>query len=121
MDAAAFSPQGGLRTSLAGCLTLAQAIPRLDTRILHDPGPPQPTELWDQYGIGLMILRRPAFYPRPLIGHFANAYGLCGGAWWDTEANLAFAYLINGLPMGDDSDDLRPAERAIFDAMAALD
>ncbi|KIT14833.1 serine hydrolase [Jannaschia aquimarina] len=118
--AGAFSPQGGLRTSLRGCLALARAIPAMDRTVLHDPGPARPTDLFDRYGPGLMILRRPAFYPRALIGHFANAYGLCGGIWHDAEAGLSFAYLLNGLPEGDEDDALRPVEREIFGAMAAI-
>ena len=119
-NASAFSPQGGARMSLQGLLTLAEEIGAGPHRALWSPGPPEPTELWDEYGAGLMILRRPAFYPRPLIGHFANAYGLAGGVWHDAEAGLSFAYALNGLELGDEDDALRPAERRIFEVVSHL-
>jgi hypothetical protein len=90
----------------------------MDLRVFHDPGPARLTDLWDQYGAGLMHLRQPTFYPRPLTGHFANAYGVTGGVWWDAETATAFAYLLNGAAEGDESDALTPQERAIFDHVA---
>ena len=124
--AGVLSPQGGLRTTLNGCLALARALPRLDARILYDAGPPPPgapRPLFDAQGAGLMILRRPAFHPRPLVGHFASAYGLAGGVWHDADAGLSLAYLVNGLPAGidDDDDRLLSVEHAIFAAIAALE
>ena len=116
----AFSPQGGARMSLDEMLTLAQDIGDDAHQPLWSPGPPEPSDLWDQYGAGLMILRRPSFYPRPLIGHFANAYGLAGGVWHDPDAGLSFAYALNGLPVGDEDDALRPAERRIFEVVSHL-
>jgi hypothetical protein len=85
-------------------------------------GMDDPTEVVDAYGAGLMFHDRPHFYPRPLIGHFANAYGFCGGLWFDAARDAAFAIAINGLPEGEDADALRPEETALFDAIArALD
>jgi CubicO group peptidase (beta-lactamase class C family) len=113
-----FSPQGGLRLSFRGALALAQALgdppmlaAALDTR--------DDTGLFQGYGWGIMRLDRPDIYPRPLVGHFANAYGMCGGLWHDRATGLSFAYALNGLPLGDEDDALRPEERAIFAAMAA--
>jgi CubicO group peptidase (beta-lactamase class C family) len=61
---AAFSPQGGLRMSLAGCLTLAHALSRMDQTPLWT-GDPGPNPVFDHYGAGLQLFRAPAFYPRP--------------------------------------------------------
>lgn len=117
----AFSPQGGLRISLAESLTLASALkdhPRSHGWVAEPARMLGPPQLFQSYAWGAQILDEPTFYPRPLIGHFANAYGFCGGLWRDTEADLSFVYALNGLPMGDEDDGLRPEERAIFDAVA---
>ena len=75
--------------------------------------------VFESYGAGLQIFENPSFYPRPLIGHFANAYGFTGGVWWDRARNAAFCYALNGLPMGDESDAFRPEELEIFWAVAS--
>jgi len=114
---APFSPQGGLRLSLTGALTLAQSLARLDDTPLWQgeaDGLPQ------GHGIGLMHLPAGPVWPRPLIGHFANAYGFCGGVWHDRQAGVSLAYALNGLPLGDDSDALRQEELAILRALAAI-
>ncbi len=120
-----FSPQGGLRLSLSGALTLAQSLATEDATPLWSPkmGPGDTgSGVFDGYGMGLQIFDNPNFYPRPLIGHFANAYGFTGGVWWDRQAGAAFAYALNGLPIGDEDDDFGKEELAIFAAVAqALD
>ena len=119
-DTASLSPQGGLRLSLAGALRLAQSLADAGATPLWSPtmGPGDyQYGLFDGYGYGLQILTDPPFYPRPLIGHFANAYGFAGGVWWDARCQTAFCYALNGLPLGDDGDDLRPEELAIFAAI----
>lgn len=111
-----FSPQGGLRLSLQGALQLARSLADAN-----------PLPLWQGdvggfhggTGIGLIHITDPSIYPRPLIGHFAAAYGMCGGVWWDAATRTAFAYTLNGLPMDDDSDALRASELAIFAAVAS--
>jgi hypothetical protein len=70
------------------------------------------------YSTGLQILPDPSFYPRPLIGHFANAYGFTGGIWYDRLACAAFTYALNGMPMGDEDDVMSNEELAIFAAVA---
>ena len=118
---ARLSPQGGLRLSLEGALTLAEHLPDGPTQALWCADPARtvgPAYLFQDYGWGVQILPEPSFYPRPLIGHFANAYGFCGGIWWDAQAGTAFTYAFNGLVMGDDDDALRPEETAIFNAIA---
>lgn len=118
---AAFSPQGGLRLSLRAALILAQSLATDAQTPLWTPAmSPGDTEdgLFDGYGTGLQFLSGPAFYPRPLIGHFANAYGFTGGVWYDPQARAAFTYALNGLPMGDEADALRDEELAIFTAVA---
>jgi hypothetical protein len=110
-----------LRISLAGALRLAQAIPdNLPTLLWSGDDGPGDYEggVFDGYGEGLQVLRDPPFYPRPLIGHFANAYGFIGGIWWDAQARTAFAYGLNGLEVGDESDALHPEEAAIFYTVA---
>jgi hypothetical protein len=115
----AFSPQGGLRLSLTGALRLVQGLAADSGPWLWSGGPADDPAnvsagLFQAYGWGVMRLDRPDLYPRPLIGHFANAYGLCAGAWWDDARQGAFAYVLNGLPLGDDDDRLRPEELAIL-------
>ncbi|WP_439141174.1 serine hydrolase domain-containing protein [Pseudooctadecabacter sp.] len=120
---ARFSPQGGLRMSLQGMLTLAIAGAGVARRPLwrqtDGPGVYE-NGLFQDYGAGEQILPDPPFYPRPLVGHFGNAYGFNGGVWWDAEADLCFAYALNGVPMGEESDALSTAELAIFEAVAQL-
>ncbi len=117
-----FSPQGGLRMSLKGMLDLAMVgagVERVPPWRQTDGVGDYLDGLFQDYGAGEQILPNPPFYPRPLVGHFGNAYGFNGGVWWDAEADLAFAYALNGLPMGEESDSLSDAEHAIFDGIAA--
>ena len=119
--ALALSPQGGLRISLENGLRLARALPYMDHTRLWSPemgGMDDPTGVVDAYGAGLMFHDRPDFYPRPLIGHFANAYGFCGGLWFDAARDAALVIALNGLPEGEGADALRPEETALFDAVA---
>ena len=117
------SPQGGLRISMEGLIEMAQGLPKADaTRLWTTSMGPTlgPEGVFQDYGPGLMIHDAPAFYPRPLIGHFANAYGLNGGIWYDAATETAFAYAFNGLPLGEESDAFSDAERALFDGIAQL-
>lgn len=117
---AVFSPQGGLRLSLEGALRLAESLTAAEARPLWTGGPGG-DPLFPAYGWGVQIIDRPAFHPRPLIGHFGNAYGFRGGAWKDRATGTAFAYALNGFAVGDDDDALTPAEAAIFAALARVD
>lgn len=74
--------------------------------------------LLQDYDAGLQMLPNPPFYPRPLVGHFANAYGFKRRVWWDSEADLGFAYALNGLPMNDESNAMAEAEIEVFKAVA---
>lgn len=115
-----FSPQGGMRMSLRSMLALAQvgaSVPRIPLWRQTDGDGEYLDGLFQDYGAGEQILPDPPFYPRPLVGHFGNAYGFKGGVWWDTEADLCFVYALNGAAMGDESDELGSSERAIFDAI----
>lgn len=121
-DIGQLSPQGGLRISLAGMLQLARSLAQADPTPLWSPDMGAGDTLggvFESYGAGLQIFGTPRFYPRPLIGHFANAYGFSGGVWWDKARNAAFCYALNGLPMGDDSDAFRAEELAIFQRIAS--
>lgn len=115
-----FSPQGGLRTSLAGMLAIAGTLDVAGPRLWSPAmGPVEgPSGVFESYGWGVQIFDKPAFYPRPLMGHFANAYGFVGGTWVDPARNARFAYALNGLPEGDEDDAFRPEELAIFAAVA---
>ncbi|NCO87725.1 MAG: beta-lactamase family protein [Rhodobacterales bacterium] len=116
---AQFSPQGGLRLSLHGALTLAQGLTLLpDEPLWHNPAPATQDNPFAAQGWGLQVLAPGDHYPRQLVGHFANAYGMCGGVWHDRLTGGAFAYVLNGLPRADESDALRPEELAILATMA---
>ncbi len=119
-----FSPQGGLRTNLVGITRLASAVGegRFDTRALWQPDSGEtvgPQGVFESYGMGLQIYDRPRFYPRPLIGHFAEAYGFFGGAFWDQERQTAFAFGFNGEPEGV-GNDFRPEELRTFELVAKM-
>ena len=107
--------------SLRAMLTLAMSgagVPRAPLwRHTDGPGDYE-GGLFQDYGAGEQLLTDPSFYPRPLVGHFGNAYGFNGGVWWDAQADICFAYALNGVAMGDESDALSDAERAIFAAVA---
>ena len=118
---APLSPQGGLRLSLLGALQLAQSLQGQPVRRFWTPtlGPGDYSDgFLEGTGPGLLVYDGPAFYSRPLVGHFANAYGIVAGAWHDRLAGASFAYVLNGLPEGDEDDAWRPEELAIFDAVA---
>lgn len=116
-----FSPQGGLRLSLAGALRLAQSIGPEAPLWQPGDGPVRDDAggLFQAYGWGVQILPDPPFWPRPLIGHFGNAYGFRGGLWRDPAAGLAFAYALNGAAEGDDDDALSGGELRLLKALVA--
>ncbi|MEJ6396837.1 serine hydrolase domain-containing protein [Yoonia sp. 208BN28-4] len=114
-DTAQVSPQGGLRLSLDGMLRLGRTIGGSSPLWRQSDGAGDYLDgVFQHYGAGLQIFDSPDFYPRPLVGHFGNAYGFNGGVWYDVQADAAFAYALNGLPMDDESDSFSDAERAIF-------
>lgn len=118
-----WSAQGGLRISLEGCLRLAQIVSTMDTTPLwtRGQGPVDgPEGVYQSWGFGLQILDDPPHWPRPLIGHFADAYGVRGGVFHDGAAGISFAYLMNGVAeeTGPDADDFSPAERRIIKSIA---
>lgn len=118
----AWSPQGGLRTSLAGMLQLAERLQDAALIPLWTPqmgGGDYLDGVFESYGAGVQIFEKPCFYPRPLIGHFGNAYGFNGGVWYDPTADIRFAYVLNGLPIGDEADAFSPDELQIFNAIAS--
>lgn len=117
----AYSPQGGLRTSLEGMLTLADGLGAPEALWTPQMGPGDYLDgVFESYGAGVQIFAQPRFYPRPLVGHFGNAYGFNGGVWFDAKTDLRFAYALNGVEMGNESDAFSEAEKAIFDAVAQL-
>lgn len=114
-----FSPQGGLRVSLRGMLGIARSLSEGDGPVIWD-GPVPDDGVWGGYGLGVQFLDRPAFWPRPVMGHFGNAYGFAGGVWKDRETGVAFAVALNGLEVGDDGDALRAEEMALYGEVARV-
>jgi CubicO group peptidase (beta-lactamase class C family) len=114
-----FSPQGGLRVTLAGMLRIARSLSEADGPVIWD-GPVPDADVWGGYGVGVQFIDRPAFWPRPVMGHFGNAYGFVGGAWKDRDTGVAFAVALNGVPVGDEDDGLRPEERLLYARLAEL-
>lgn len=118
-----FSPAGGLRISLHGMLTLAQTLASRQATPLWSPwmgGHENPDGAFESYGIGLQYFDDPPFYPRPLIGHFGNAYGFRGGVWYDPAADMSFAYALNGARMDAQSDAFLPEEVTILETIASF-
>lgn len=118
-----WSPAGGLRTSLLGCLGIARQVATFDRMPLWSPvlGPHDgPDDVYQSWGFGIQLLTRPPDYPRPLAGHFGDAYGIRSGAWWDAKKKTAFAYILNGVPEreGPEADSFSDDERAIFAALS---
>ncbi|MDG1115703.1 MAG: serine hydrolase [Flavimaricola sp.] len=122
LDVTRLSPQGGMRLSLQGALALARSLANEPAQRLWTPsmGPGDYSNgIFESYGMGLQILDNPAFYPRPLIGHFGNAYGFLGGVWYDRKKNAGFAYALNGAPIDAPDDRLMAEEQALFAAIGA--
>ncbi len=117
--ATGFSPQGGLRVDLRGCLGIARSLSEADGPVIWD-GPVPDVGVWGGYGVGVQVLDAPAFWPNPVMGHFGNAYGFAGGVWKDRVTGVAFAVALNGLPVGDEDDGLRAEERALYAAVAQI-
>lgn len=118
-----WSPQGGLRTTLRGCLRLAHAIGAMDATPIWRNGQglvDGPASVYQGWGFGLQLLETAPHWQRPLAGHFADAHGIRGGIWRDPSHGLCFAVLMNGVPdlTGPDYDDFTPEERAIFRTIA---
>lgn len=111
------SPQGGLRVSLRGALQIARSLGPEDGPVIWD-GPTDDRGVFQDYGLGVQFLDRPGFWPNPVMGHFANAYGFTGGVWKDRTTGVAFAIALNGLPLGDEDDRLREEELALYAAIA---
>lgn len=121
--AARFSPQGGLRTSLSGMLAIAHSLKADEVTPIWSPQMgifDAIGGVFESYGWGVQIFDAPVFYPRPLLGHFGNAYGFNGGVWYDRQTETAFAYALNGVAEDDESDTFSQAELAIFDAIATI-
>ena len=112
-----FSPQGGLRISLRGALRLARSLSEADGPVLWS-GETGDRQVFQSYGLGVQFLDAPAFWPRPVMGHFGHAHGFAGGLWKDRVTGLAFVIVLNGLPPGDEDDRLREEELALYATLA---
>lgn len=118
-----WSPQGGLRTSLAGCLRLAECLPGLDATPIWRRGQGAvdgPVSVYQSWGFHLQLLDGAPHWPYPLIGHFADAHGIRGGIWHEPARGIAFAYLLNGVAerTGPEADGFSPDECAVLAALA---
>ena len=136
----AFSPQGGLRISVAGLARLARFMQgggTLDGRRLlsaHDVRQMEtPTWQYDghngacpypiaSYGLGMIQLTgqpdpngRPGVpyrgYHGDLRGHLGDAYGLHSGFWYETANGDAFVFAAAGYP---DEDAVTPGAYSSF-------
>ncbi|MFL6859086.1 MAG: serine hydrolase domain-containing protein [Allosphingosinicella sp.] len=140
---AIFSPQGGLRISVAdlakvgamllrrgrladGTLFLSEAslaeMERLHWRYDGANGDTE-DRFYCGYGLAVQILAEcppgddPFGDARPRLGHASEAYGLRGGLWIDPATGRGIAYFASGLP--DDPPKGRSAYRAIEEWLAA--
>lgn len=142
-NGAIFSPQGGLRISVAdlsrigrlllrkgrlpdGTAFLSEAsLATLTSPAWRYDGSNGDTEngFYCSYGLAVQILAqcRPTDDPfgvgRPLFGHAGDAYGLRSGLWVDAERGIGIAYLATSL--GEDPPRGRSAFRTAEEALAA--
>jgi CubicO group peptidase (beta-lactamase class C family) len=114
-----FSPQGGLRVDMRGCLGIARSLSAADGPVIWDGMVPD-AGVWGGYGVGVQFLDAPAFWGNPVMGHFGSAYGFTGGAWKDRVTGVAFAVALNGWPVGDEDDRLRDEELALYARVAQI-
>ncbi len=114
-----FSPQGGLRASLADLATLVRAVASIANAAapvwtFSDVSPNGETDFgyFRSYGLGPQI-HSADDSPMPgemLIGHHGEAYGLYGGAWHIPARDMEFAYVVTGSPEGEaERSGLHPA------------
>ena len=142
-NGALFSPQGGLRVSVAdlaklGQLLLRKGRLRAGGRFLSEASLAEITRLhWRHdgsngeteggfycgYGLALQILAQCAPTDDPFgdgrarFGHAGDAYGLRSGLWIDPKRGTGIAYFATGL--GDDPPPGRSAYRAVEEWLAA--
>ena len=138
-----FSPQGGLRISIAdlakvGGMLLRRGRLTDGTRFLSEASLAEMERLhWKSdgtngdtegqfycgYGLAMQLLAQcaPADDPfgdgKPRLGHAGDAYGLRGGLWIDPASGRGIAYFATGL--GDDPPKGRSAYRAVEEWLAA--
>jgi CubicO group peptidase (beta-lactamase class C family) len=101
--AAWFSPQGGLRASVAEAARLVRFATSGEAGRLmrapawvHDGANGEWCEgLFPAYGLGLTLLRSDRL-DRPLVGHAGHALGFTGGAWLDEETGAVWALALTG-------------------------
>lgn len=142
-NGAIFSPQGGLRISIAdlarvgGMLLRRGRLPdggrflseaslaEMERRHWRFDGANGETEDHFYCGYGLAMQRLAQCPPgddpfgdrRPRLGHASEAYGLRGGLWIDPATGRGIAYFASGLP--DDPPKGRSSYRAIEEWLAA--
>lgn len=132
-----FSPQGGLRISLRGLASLTAYMASTDDPVLRDMLKPVWTykkdngdtegDFFKAYASGAQIYKGGAqAFPSAVPAHFADAYGLRGGLFFDPAKKQGWIYLITGFsdepskgpkPAGCAYPGLAPAEA---DALCAV-
>lgn len=113
-----FSPQGGLRASLADLAKLVDVVAR--EPVLIDPVWTANSDMsngdtdagyFTGYGSGVHLYdKASSFWPDvELAGHHGEAYGLYAGAWHAPALDLSFAYAVTGTPEDGPGEADHPA------------
>ncbi len=124
-----FSPQGGLRISLRNLAKITAWLASSDNAQIRDMVKPvwaynEKAENGDTeggffkgYASGAQIYRGgPAAFPKPVPSHFADAYGLRGGLFFDPATRRGWIYLITGFP--NDPMQGAPAKACAYPGLA---
>jgi CubicO group peptidase (beta-lactamase class C family) len=137
-NGALFSPQGGLRISARGLVTIGQMLLKrgsgflkpasfkvMTTPLWHYDGGNGETEggVWCSYGLAVQTLASgtegckddPFGDGRKRIGHPGEAYGLRSGLWIDPKRGTGTAYFITAV--ADDAQKGRSAFNAVEEAL----
>jgi CubicO group peptidase (beta-lactamase class C family) len=140
-NASVFSPQGGVRISMADLAKLGQALMNEDPRLLSRAGFAQLTRrqppiagnapLFCFYGLAVQTL-----YPGLAgcnddlfsdavrrYGHAGEAYGLRSGLWIDPEGRRGVAYFVTAVPQPEveDTGGFSDEERALVARVVEID
>lgn len=130
-DVSIFSPHAGMRMSVEEAAALAWSFAARDAASTarrkitwqlnqasdngsHGDG------MFAAFGQGLQFFADLPFYPSHLYGHYGDALGFRGGAWFDATNNIAFAYTMNGFVDFEGrypEDFFRPQEAGLFSAI----
>ncbi len=130
-DVSIFSPHAGMRMSIEEAAFLAWSFGANDAasrarRTVSWKVNNEATNgstgdgMFAEFALGLQKISNPNLYPTPLLGHYGDALGFRGGAWYDELNALSFAYSMNGFVDYEGrypEDPFRPQEVALFEAL----